>query len=337
MDQTTSQSRNSIKNKEIFISGGAGYLGKNLIKRFYANNFITVYSRDEAKHYELKSQFPRIRFVVGDVADRDRLFDAASRCDYAIYAASLKQISACDENPSEAIKTICNGAINSKNASLKSTKIKKSVFISTDKACAATTIYGACKYVAEQSFLTKVIGEISAPNRTSLRYGNVTNSTGSIIRVLNKAIVNNEIVNLYSSDMTRFLIDVSDAVSMVEDSLLDLSETNGQCLVPIIKSFKIADLFEIYNEVYGLKFNICSPRVGEKIHETMICEEESLRSKFIYANGHKYIAIDQLNTYKDSNISQFLVNNQFSSKDHCLTKEELKEYLAKNEYFINRT
>jgi UDP-glucose 4-epimerase len=335
MDNTTTEARGSIKNSKIFISGGAGYLGKNLIKKLYKDNEIIVYSRDEAKHYDLKLQYPNVKFIVGDVADFNRLSYALGGCHYAIFAASLKQISACDENPSEAIKTICNGAINSKNGVI-ANSVRKSVFISTDKACAATTIYGACKYVAEQSFIVKEPHENISPNRASLRYGNVTNSTGSIIRVLNNAVKTKTIIPLYSSDMTRFLIDVGDAVNMVEDCLLGVS-SDGKCVVPMIKAFSVLDLFDLYAAKFGLQWVLKCPRVGEKIHETMICEEEMNRTSIIHLNDSKYLAIDPSRTYKNDDLKQIFVGNQFCSKDHVLSKGQLLNYLEHNEYFVNRT
>ena len=107
-----------IKNKKIFITGGAGFLGRKLIERLYNDNEIVVYSRDEAKHYSLKSIFPNVRFVLGDIRDKDLITRSSRGANIGIFAASLKQISACDEYPEEATKTILNGAINSKYAAI---------------------------------------------------------------------------------------------------------------------------------------------------------------------------------------------------------------------------
>jgi len=306
-----------MENKKIFISGGAGYLGRAIIARYYKNNEITCYSRDEAKHYLLKKKYPKIKCIVGDVRDLDRLNRGVKGHDVGIFAASLKQISACDENPIEAIKTIILGAINSR-ISAEDNNLESACFISSDKACSATTIYGGCKYVAEQSFIVNS----SNTRLTSCRYGNVTNSTGSIIPLIKDAINNNYTLELFSKDMTRFMLDVEDAVDLIEYSL----NLKGCVIVPDINSFKVKDLFNIYSKRCGLKFKITSPRVGEKIHESMISQEESLRT----LKSDKFYII---NPSIKSNQNLF-INNEYCSKDYVLDKEKLEQILSSKSFYL---
>ena len=127
-----------IHNSSILITGGSGFLGQNLLRKLSTDNEIFVYSRDEAKHYYLKKKFPSVNFIVGDIRDRNLLTRVSRNIDYGIFAASLKQIAACDENPEEATQIILNGAINSKYAALEN-NFKSAAFISTDKSRAATT------------------------------------------------------------------------------------------------------------------------------------------------------------------------------------------------------
>ena len=258
-----------MKNKRIFITGGAGYLGKNLIERLYNDNEIVCFSRDEAKHYLLKKKYPKIKCVVGDIRNLNRLIRESKGCDVGIFTASLNQISACDENTTEAIDTIINGAVNSRTAA-EDNNFESACFVSSDKACAATTIYGACKFVAEQSF---IVNNSNVP-LVSCRYGNVTNSTGSIIPLIKHALEHKYKLNLYSEEMTRFMLSIDDAIKLILDSMQNFSHAT---VIPNINSFKIKDLFDIYKERFGLEYSITSPRVGEKIHEVMV-------SVFFYPN-----------------------------------------------------
>jgi len=138
--------------KRIFITGGAGYLGSNLVQRYYKDNEITVYSRDEAKHYYLKKRFPKIKCVVGDIRNYDLMKRAAHGHDIGIFAASLKQIEAVDQNVEEAVRVIVDGAINSRRVA-EEVGMEAACFISSDKSRAATTLYGSMKFVAGESFI----------------------------------------------------------------------------------------------------------------------------------------------------------------------------------------
>jgi UDP-N-acetylglucosamine 4,6-dehydratase len=300
----------TIINKRIFITGGAGFLGKALIKRLYPNNHITIYSRDEAKHYFLKKEYPNIDCVVGSIVDADRLRRSAKNHDLGIFTASLKQISACDENPIEAINTICIGAINSR-LSAEDNNFESACFISTDKACEATTIYGSCKYTAEQSFIVNK----SHVMLSACRYGNVTNSTGSIIPLIKHSINSKQSLTLYSDIMTRFMITESEAVDLVIYSLLNATSA---VVVPQLKSFLVKDLFDLYKETHGLQYTLSQPRVGEKIHELMIGKEEAPRTKL----DNNYILISP-NVVCNSPA----VTDVYSSEHNKVSKQELFNYL----------
>ena len=182
-----------IKNEKIFITGGAGFLGKNLISKFHKENDITIFSRDEAKHYYLKKQFPNINFVIGDIRNKDLLIRKSRNHTLGIFAASLKQIEACNDNHEEAAKVIIDGAFNSRIAA-EENNFKSACFVSSDKSRAATTIYGAMKYVAGEGFIS---GKSNCKLTTAI-YGNVMNSTGSIIPLIWKFIENQKEYELLS-------------------------------------------------------------------------------------------------------------------------------------------
>jgi len=304
--------------QKIFITGGAGFLGKNLIANLYDDNEITVYSRDEAKHYPLKKRYPRVRFVIGDIRNRDLLIRKSKNHSMGIFAASLKQIEACNDNYEEASKIIIDGGFNSRLAA-EENGFKSACFISSDKSRAATTLYGAMKYVAGEGF----IAGTSNVNLTTAIYGNVTNSTGSVIPLMWDFINSDRTLQLYGERMTRFLLDVTDAMDLV----LKSPEYSGVNLIPVTKSFKIKELFEIYSEEFGLKYEVTEPRTGEKIHEIMASSEEIRRMKY-----NKLANIYELYPKSDINELTF-TNDEYSSRDVCVSKDELYNYLkAKNFY-----
>lgn len=307
-----------MKNKRLFITGGAGYLGSNLVKRYYDENEITVYSRDEAKHYYLKKQFPKVNCVIGDVRNFDLLKRASAGHDIGIFAASLKQIEAVDQNVEEGVRVLIDGAINSRRAA-EENNFESACFISSDKSRAATTLYGAMKFIAGESFI--VNSEKSNVRLSSAIYGNVLNSTGSVIPLIWDSIKNNYKLTLYSEDMTRFMITIEDAINLVEQSL----QVDGYNVIPNLKSFLVKDLFEIYSERFGLKYTKGVPRISEKLHEIMIAKEETTRTYYDNNSDCFYMH------YKD--LADPSINREFSSKDTVVTKQELSYILEKYNYF----
>jgi UDP-glucose 4-epimerase len=305
-----------MDNKRIFITGGAGYLGKNIIEKYYDKNEITIYSRDEAKHYFLKKQYPKIKCIVGDIRNYDLLKRSSSKSDIGIFAASLKQISSVDENYEEGVNVIINGGLNSRRVA-EENNMEAACFISSDKSRAATTLYGSMKYVAGESFI--VNSEESTTRLSTAIYGNVMNSTGSIIPLIWDSIKNKRTLVLYSEEMTRFLIEIDDAITLIEESL----KVSGFNLIPNLKSFLIKDLFDIYKENFGLQYTIGEPRVSEKLHEMMISKEETPRTFFdkeknlyfmhyknIYNTGVKEFTSDKVMISRDE-LHRYLVNKNF--------------------------
>lgn len=310
----------NIVGKRIFITGGAGFLGKNLVKKYYNDNEITVYSRDEAKHYYLKQQFPKIKTIVGDIRNYDLLKRSSEKHDLGIFAASLKQISAVDENYEEAVEVIVRGAINSRRVA-EENNFESACFISSDKSRAATTLYGSMKFVAGESFI--VNSENSNTKLSTAIYGNVLNSTGSIIPLIWDSIKNNYELTLYSENMTRFMIDIEEAMNLIEYGL----QVHGYNLIPNLKSFKVKDLFELYKEKFGLKYKIGSPRVSEKQHEMMISKEESYRTKYNENNNIYYMH------YKNVEHNDPSKEYEFTSDKVTVTYDELDKILNTYNYF----
>jgi UDP-glucose 4-epimerase len=310
---------NKPKNKRIFITGGAGYLGKHLVEDLIHDNELTVYSRDESKHYFLKKQYPKVNFIIGDVRNYDLLLRSTKNHDIGIFAASLKQIEACDNNYEEANKIIVEGAFNSKNAAI-ANKFESACFISSDKSRAPSTIYGSMKFTAGESFISNN-SDIITRLSTAI-YGNIINSTGSIIPLIWDAIKNNRTMELYSTDMTRFMLTINEAEQLIYSALY----TSNVNVIPLAKSFRLVDLFELFSP-FGLKYIITKPRPNEKIHEIMISSEEVSRSEWC----------NELQLYKmHKNIVETplsFINNEYSSRDCVITKDMLSSVLQKNNYF----
>jgi len=320
-----------LSNKRIFITGGAGYLGRAIIKKLYQDNQIVVYSRDEAKHYFLKKQFPNIICEIGDVYNYERMKQVAIEynCNIGIFCASLKQIEACDDAAEEAGRTIYQGAINSKKLS-KECFFLASCFVSSDKSCAPSTLYGQLKAAAETSFVykenDKKLSYLTA--FSSCRYGNVAGSTGSQLKLMWDAIRNNYTLKLFSEEMTRFFITVEDAVGLIQTSLHHKNEV----IIPNLPSYLIKDSFELYAEEFGLKYELGQPRPNEKLHEVMISREELPRTNFVADINKPYSTYYTIGQSVKNNPPQFK-DNEFSSRNVVVSKEEFRQFLIKNDWF----
>jgi len=269
-----------LNNKVILITGGTGSFGKKcteIILNNYKPKRLIIFSRDELKQYEMKQVFnekdyPCMRYFIGDIRDKDRLYRAFHGVDYIIHAAALKQVPALEYNPFEGIETNIIGAQNIIDAAI-DREVKKVIFISTDKAVNPINLYGATKLCAEKLF---VAGNSYAGGTTKfsvVRYGNVVGSRGSVIPLFLKYKQTGKLP-ITDFRMTRFWITLEQGVNFTLSCLEKMH--GGEIFVPKIPSMKIVDLAKAICPKCKLETNGIRP--GEKINEVLISKDESRRA-----------------------------------------------------------
>lgn len=264
-------------NKSIFITGGTGSFGKKYVKTILENynpKKIIVYSRDELKQFEMKQEFndSRMRYLIGDVRDGERLTNAMAGIDFVIHAAALKHVPIAEYNPMECIKTNIHGAENVIQAAL-ANNVDKVMALSTDKAANPINLYGATKLASDKLFVAA--NNMAGKNRTRfavVRYGNVVGSRGSVVPFFKKLLNEGaKELPVTHKDMTRFWITLQDGVDFVLKNFQRMQ--GGEIFIPKIPSMRIMDLAESIDSQVPVK--IIGIRPGEKLHETMCPADDS--------------------------------------------------------------
>jgi len=322
-----------FNNKSILITGGTGSFGKaflkNAVKKYKNIKRFVIFSRDEFKQFKLSEEFPVkkfpfLRYYLGDIRDKERLYRALNGIDYVIHAAALKQVPKAEEDPDEFIKTNIIGAQNLIQASIER-QVKKVVALSTDKAASPINLYGATKLCSDKLFTSA--NNIRGNRKIDfsiVRYGNVAGSRGSVVPFF-KEISHKNFFPITHKDMTRFWITLDQAISMVEWSFKN--NLGGEIVVPKIKSFKILDLAKAINP--KAKIKIIGIRPGEKIHEDLITTSDSLNT---YENKDYYIIYPPGYSKKVKNQNYKKVKTDFSynsGKNLFMTISELKKKTSK--------
>ena len=327
-----------FKNKIILITGGTGTLGKALTKYFFDNHKdlkkLIIFSRDEQKQFLMyqdypKSKFPNIRFLIGDVRDKERLSRAFKDVDFVIHTAAMKHVHIAEYNPDECIKTNVGGAQNVIYAALENS-VKNVVALSTDKACAPINLYGATKLTSDKLFIAanNIKGKASI-KFSVVRYGNVMGSKGSVIPFFLK-MKHTGTLPITSPEMTRFNITIQQGVNMVIHALEENS--GGEIFIPKIPSYKILDVAKAIDP--KIKLDFIGIRPGEKIHEEMISSSDSFNT---YDLGDYYVILPNVPIF---NLEDYIkskkalkVKTGFSyasnTNDHWETPESLREKINK--------
>ena len=265
-----------LTNKSILITGGTGSFGNTFVPMTLAKynpRRLIIYSRDEMKQWDMAKKFqgdPRVRFFIGDVRDRERLYRALDGVDYVVHAAATKIVPTAEYNPFECVKTNINGAMNLIDACIDK-GIKRVVALSTDKASSPVNLYGATKLASDKLFVAGNSYAGSHGTRFAVvRYGNVMGSRGSVIPFF-MSIRDKGVLPVTDDRMTRFMISLEQGVELVWHAFDDME--GGEIYVKKIPSMKVTDLAaavapEARIEIVGI-------RPGEKLHEQMISPEDS--------------------------------------------------------------
>lgn len=263
----------------MLVTGATGSFGKEFLRQLLDKNEIeqiTVFSRDELKQFEMRTEFdsPKIKYLLGDVRDYKRLLQATVGIDTIIHAAAMKQIPAAEQNPMEAIKTNILGAENVVNAAIEN-RVRKVVALSTDKAANPANLYGATKLCSDKLMIAgNYLSNRAETSFSVVRYGNVLGSRGSVIPFFKEKATTGRIP-ITDIRMTRFWLTLNQGANLVIRAIESMQ--GGEIYVPKIPSFKVTDVARIVAPnvpIYEIGI-----RPGEKLHEVMITEDDSYFTK----------------------------------------------------------
>jgi UDP-N-acetylglucosamine 4,6-dehydratase (inverting) len=330
-----------LENSTILVTGGTGSFGHTFIPMTlerYNPKKIIIYSRDEMKQWEMAKKFQgddRVRFFIGDVRDKDRLYRALNGVDYVVHAAATKIVPTAEYNPFECIKTNINGAMNLIDACIDQ-GVKRVVALSTDKASSPANLSGATKLASDKLF---VAGNSYAGGKETkfsvVRYGNVMGSRGSVIPFF-LSIAEQGKLPITDTRMTRFMITLQEGVELVWHSFEDME--GGEIYVKKIPSMKVTDVAlavapEANQEIVGI-------RPGEKLHEQMISAEDSYYT-YEYKEHFKILPninnwSNDINRIKDGNKVADGFTYESDSNEEWMSIKSLQEWIEINENTIGQ-
>lgn len=324
----------------ILITGGTGSFGSQFCKWLLSNykpKKLIIFSRDEMKQWEMENNFndERLRFFIGDIRDKSRLYRALNGVDYVIHAAALKIVPTAEYNPFEHVKTNIIGSMNLIDASI-DMKVKKVVALSTDKASSPVNLYGATKLASDKLFVSA--NSYSGQEETKfavVRYGNVMGSRGSVIPFL-MSLKNEEQVPLTDERMTRFMITLEQGVELVWHAFGDMF--GGEIYVKKIPSMSILELAKTIAPKCKLK--IIGIRPGEKLHEQMIGEEDSYNT-YEYPEYFKILPVINDWLPQEERVKEGVKVPQgfvYSSNNNTvwMSKEELLDWVSLNKHKVGK-
>ena len=329
-----------LKNSSILITGGTGSFGHAFVKmtlQKYNPRRLVILSRDEMKQWEMAKLFKdddRVRFFIGDVRDKDRLYRSLDGVEYVVHAAATKIVPTAEYNPFECIKTNINGAMNLIDACIDQ-KIKKVVALSTDKASSPINLYGATKLASDKLFVASNSSYAAGTNTafSVVRYGNVMGSRGSIIPYF-LSLSDSKSLPITDNQMTRFMITLEQGVQLVWKAFEDM--VGGEIYVKKIPSMKVIDIANSINP--SAKIDIIGIRPGEKLHEEMVSNDDA---NFTYEYDEYYKILPAINDWhldkarikKGKKVSKDFSYTSKNNND-WMTKEQLKNWIDKNKNSI---
>ena len=316
-----------LTNSSILITGGTGSFGRAFVRMTlekYNPKKIVILSRDEMKQWEMQKIYTddaRVRFFIGDVRDKNRLYRALDGIDYVVHAAATKIVPTAEYNPFECIKTNINGAMNLIDACIDH-NIKKVVALSTDKASKPVSLYGATKLASDKMFVAS--NSYSGEHKTQfsvVRYGNVMGSRGSVIPFFMQE-KKNGILPITDDRMTRFMITLEEGVELVWKAFNDMS--GGEIYVKKIPSMKVTDLALAIDS--HAEQRIIGIRPGEKLHEEMIGIDDAI---YTYEYNDYYKILPSINNWSSS--KKLIKDGKIVEKSFSYTSDNNKEWMSKED------
>ncbi len=321
-----------MKDKTILITGGTGSFGNAATARLLTMQprKVIIFSRDEKKQFDMGNFYndERLRFIIGDVRDKDSVMHAMHDVDYIFYAAAMKQVPNCEFFPIEAIKTNCLGAHNVIDAAIFH-KVKRVVVLSTDKAVHPINVMGATKSLMEKIMIAASREKRGETVFCGTRYGNVMYTRSSVIPYFVELMKNNKPLSVTNAGMTRFMMSLSESLDLVLYALSDGG--GGEIYVRKAPAATMGDLAEVLVEIFNYKGGVkeIGIRPGEKIHETLVSSEETVRTED-YGEYYKIMpevpGMDYKKYYFSGQKPGGLLEEGYTSENtKRLSKKELKE------------
>ena len=314
-----------LTNSSILITGGTGSFGHAFVARTLAKynpRRLVILSRDEMKQWEMAKLYDdddRVRFFIGDVRDKDRLYRALGDIEYVVHAAATKIVPTAEYNPFECVKTNVIGAMNLIDACIDN-NVKRVVALSTDKASAPANLYGATKLASDKLFVAgnSYVGRDSETLFSVVRYGNVMGSRGSVIPYF-LSLADTGVLPVTDKRMTRFMITLEQAVQLVWHAIDDMM--GGEIYVNKIPSMKVSDIATAIS--LDAKHEIVGIRPGEKLHEQMIGPEDAQHT-FEYETHYKVLPA----IYECSSNPNFIKEGKRVPKDFLYSSDNNTEWMS---------
>jgi len=326
--------KNFIENKTILVTGGTGSFGNAVITKLlqYNPKQIVIFSRDEKKQFDMGNKYSddRLRFIIGDVRDKDAVFHAMYGVDYVFHAAALKQVPNCEFFPIEAIKTNSLGAHNVIDAAIEN-GVERVVVLSTDKAVYPINVMGMTKALMERIMIANSREKRGKTILCGTRYGNVMYTRGSVIPYFVDLMRQDKPLTITNPHMTRFMMSLNQSIDLVLYALTH--GQNGEIYVRKAPAATIGDLAEVLIEIFNYDKGIeeIGIRPGEKMHETLISSEETFRTEDCgdyYKINPEVPGMDYRQYYfKGQKNNNLPTEGYTSANTKRLSKEELKELL----------
>ena len=337
------KSQHMFENKKILITGGTGSLGTALTTKLLKTDVdtIRIFSRDELKQSQMESRFndERLRFLIGDIRDKERLEKAVEDVNIVIHTAALKHVPVIEYNPFEAIKTNVQGSQNLVEACLKN-DVEFALAVGTDKAVSPFNTYGATKLLMERLFVSANYYKGSHKTKFScVRYGNVLGSRGSIVPKFIEQITSGKKITVTDPNMTRFSIALDQALDLIFRVIKNA--VGGDVYIPKLNAFKVGDMKDVLLDLMGCKNEEerIPVRIGEKFHEILINEHE-IRNTYENQDNDYVIFENQLTKDHSEtipNAKKTTLTTEYSSdKVKITSKEELKEIIIKYNLIPNK-